>query len=128
MPLSCNCAWDDGPEFWIWQPEDYSEMPQLKRRRRCSSCHTVIEPGAVVAQFKRSRDARSDVELRIYGEGDPQSVWFAPWYLCEECADLYFSLHELGFECVSAGENMRELVREYALINEEERHARANQD
>jgi hypothetical protein len=81
----------------------------------------VIEPGSVVAKFERSRDARSDVEINIYGEGDPYSIWLADWYLCEECADLYFSLQELGYECVSPDESMKELVREYALINEENR-------
>jgi hypothetical protein len=33
---------------------------------------------------------------------------------CEVCADLFFSLRELGFECVAPDENMRELVLEYA--------------
>ena len=121
MPLSCYCEVDDDPEYWIWHPDDYSEMPKLKRRRRCSSCQTVIEPGSVVAKFRRSRDARSDVEISIYGEGDPDSINLADWYLCEECADLYFSLHELGYECVSADENMRELVREYAIEKQEKK-------
>jgi len=52
-----------------------------------------------------------EVEVAIYGEDGlvPRSNKF----LCEECADLYFSLSELGF-CVMPYENQKELVKEYA--------------
>ena len=112
MPLTCSCDYDDDPAWYVWNPNDYSEMPAFKRRRRCASCGELIDAGAVVAEFTRSRYARTYVEEEIYGDGP--TVPMATQYLCEECADLYFSLVELGFTCVMPDENMRELVREYA--------------
>lgn len=121
MPLSCSCYSDD-PDYWIWPPDDYSVMPARKYRRRCS-CGAVLNAGDVVARFERSRYPRNAIEARIFGEDNEHAVYLATRFLCEECADLYFSLRELGFECVSPEENMRELVREYAALAEERRHA-----
>ena len=115
MPLSCSCFDDEDAPFWIWPCDDYSEMPARKRRTRCQSCKAVLNESDCVAKFTRSREARSDVEINIYGECNPESIWYADWYLCETCADLYFSLAELGFKCISPDENMRQLVKEYAL-------------
>jgi hypothetical protein len=111
MPLSCSCNYDD-PEYWIWPPDDYSDMPARKRRTRCS-CGAILNEGDLVAAFRRTRGPWSDVEWDIYGD-DPEAIKLAPRYLCERCADLYFSLFELGFECIDPEENMRELVRDYA--------------
>jgi len=52
------------------------------------------------------------VEERIVGEGN--EIYLADVYLCETCADLFFSLQDLGFSCVLPDEDMRELVKEYA--------------
>jgi predicted RNA-binding Zn-ribbon protein involved in translation (DUF1610 family) len=112
MPLTCSCDYGDEPDFYVYHPSDYSEMPVLKRRRRCASCGTLIDAGAIVAKFERARCPQTDLEEKIYGDG--ASIPLANQYLCETCADLYFSLFELGFECVMPDENMRELVREYA--------------
>lgn len=113
MPLTCSCDYDgDEPAWYVYSPSDYSEMPIFKRRRRCSSCDELIDGGAIVAKFNRSRCPRSDIEEAIYGDGP--TIPLATQYICETCADLYFSLYELGFECVTPDENMRELVREYA--------------
>ena len=120
MPLSCSCDWDGDFAYWIAHPDDYSIMPARKRRARCS-CGAVLNEGDTVARFARSRDARSDIEIRIYGEGDCDSIALAPKYLCERCADLYFSLAELGYECIDPSENMLELVKEYALMQQERR-------
>ena len=56
-------------------------------------------------------------EEKIYGEfqGD-NGVPLAPKYLCERCADLLFSLTELGY-CERPWEDQRELVREYAEMH-----------
>jgi hypothetical protein len=72
----------------------------------------LLNAGETVTRFKRTRNARSDVEIAIYGEGD--TITLAPKYLCERCSDLYFSLHELGFKCVDPNENMLDLVKQYA--------------
>ena len=116
MPLSCSCDFPDYPSWYVWAPHDYSEMPKFKRRKRCSSCGELIDAGSVVAKFKRTREPRSDIEESIYGEGD--TIYLADQYLCETCADLFFSLQELGFECVMPTDNMRSLVREYAEMRE----------
>jgi len=111
MPLSCSCNFDE-PEYWIWSPDDYSTMPARKRRYRCS-CGKLLNAGETVTRFERTRDSRTDIEIAIYGEGET-AITLAPKYLCERCSDLYFSLDELGFECVDPNENMLELVKQYA--------------
>jgi hypothetical protein len=107
MPLFCGC--DDTPDEWYLPPGDYSSMPPRKRRTRCRSCRRLISSGDLVAKFECFRWATSEVEERIHGD----IVALAPEFMCEECADLFFSLHELGF-CIALGEDMRELVKEYA--------------
>lgn len=45
----------------------------------------------------------------------------APFYHCEECADIYFSIHELGY-CISMdGTPMRE---EASMVAEIEQYKR----
>jgi hypothetical protein len=110
MGLSCYCADPDDAEWWWYAPSDYSTL-STKRGRRCRSCGKLIKVGELVIEFERFRPASSDVECAIYGEGEDLPM--ASWYHCEECADQYFNLHELGF-CFQIDENMRELVREYA--------------
>ena len=107
MPLSCEC--DYGDCDWYYEiPDDYSTFDKL-RRKRCS-CGSLIERGALCLKFRSWRSPGSDIEERIHGDEVPM----ASKYLCERCADLYFSLSELGFDCVSPNESMMELVREYA--------------
>lgn len=115
MGLSCDCGDYDGDEWW-WCPNAYSTL-DTKRRRRCVSCDDLIAVGAIVAKFTRGRVPNSLIEERIHGE---EEVPLAPWFMCERCADLYFSLSDLGY-CVSPMDDMRDLVKEYAAIKEEER-------
>jgi predicted RNA-binding Zn-ribbon protein involved in translation (DUF1610 family) len=116
MSLSCSCDYDGyGPYYY--PPDDYSVMPDNKRRKRCSSCGTLIEHGSTVAEFTRDRCPQSDIEESIYGDGP--SVPLASVFLCETCADLYFSFYELGFECVSPYDNMRDLLKDYAALRGE---------
>ena len=118
MPLTCSCDLDDDCSWYFNHPNDYILMPPRLRRARCRSCHTLINYGETVAEFTRSRVPRSDYEAYRFGEG-PEAIPLATWYLCEGCADLYFSLYELGYECIAPNENMRELVREYAELRGE---------
>lgn len=113
MTLSCSCDSDDDCDWYCTYPCDYSTL-DTKRGRRCSSCKTIIKTGLITAKFERERRAKTDIEERIYGDGC--DVPMPSLFLCEQCADLYFSLMELGFECVSPEENMRDLVKEYAEI------------
>ena len=115
MSLSCECGDWDGDEWW-WHADDYSTL-DTKRRRRCISCKDMIAVGSIVAKFLRGRIPRNDIEERIHGE---EEVPIAPWFMCERCADIYFSLAELGY-CVSLHDDMRDLVKEYAETKQEER-------
>lgn len=124
MPLTCYCSDDLGSEPVYWTPAGYSIMPWKPRRRRCS-CGAQIQPGAMVAKFDRSRAARTDIEERICGDGY-DAIPLAAKYLCERCADLYFSLTELGFECVGPDESMLDLVKEYSAIARENAEHRAS--
>lgn len=109
MSLSCSCPSADDLEQWWFCPGDYSVLT-ARRSRRCQSCGELIRPGDLVAKFERERIAQWGVEERIWGDA---AIPMAPWYHCERCADLYFSLEELGF-CVDPNDDMRELVKEYA--------------
>ena len=113
MPLSCECETEleDGYTYYD-PPSDYSVLGTSKRQR-CWSCRKLIDLNTVVLKFERFKIAEYDVELSIYGEGG--EVPRASKYLCEECADIYFSLEELKF-CVYAGENQKHLLKEYVEI------------
>jgi len=119
MPLTCHCG-EDEDAAWYWrEPNDYSVLEKpvgRSRRPRCQSCFTLVDFGSTVIKFERFRFANTDIEERIYGEGE--EIYLAPHYHCERCADLFFSLSELGF-CVSPEECMLELVKEYAELREE---------
>lgn len=112
MSLSCDCSdWCPEPGDWFfWPPNDYKEAP-AGRRKRCRSCGVQIEPGSLCLEFKRRRVPEHDVETRIYGEDG--EIPIASWWHCEECADLYFSLTELGF-CFPIDDDMHDLAAEYA--------------
>lgn len=111
MPLTCAC--DSGDDCrWYYDPPDDYWVFKGPRRKRCSSCQELIAVGTTVAVFGRWRPPADDVECRIYGEDG--EIKLAPMYLCERCADLYFSFCDLGYGCVSPDENMLELAKEYA--------------
>lgn len=113
MGLSCDCGFDVCLDdyAWIWYgPDGYTEL-STKRSRKCCSCGTKISVGETCAAFPRERATNSEIEERIYGEGEPVPI--ATWWHCETCADLYFSITELGY-CISLEDNMHDLVKEYA--------------
>lgn len=94
-----------------YPPDGYSVL-ETSKRKRCCSCKDLIDIGSTVAKFPRMRYPQNEVELNIYGEDG--EIFLANHYMCEECADLFFSLDELGF-CVRIGdESMRELTKQYA--------------
>ena len=106
MSLSCECG--DAEERWYYGPSDYSKLA-TKYSRKCCSCKEKISVGDICVEFLRARRTNSDVEERIYGD----EIRTAPWYMCERCGDLYFSLEELGF-CIDISDSMLDLVKEYA--------------
>ena len=114
MTLTCICDETSDPEWFYDPPCDYTVAPaRPNRRRRCRSCRTPIEHGAICASFRRWRGPLGKVEATIRGE--EAEITLAPWWMCETCADLYFSLSELGF-CIDIAQSMQTLVREYADI------------
>lgn len=112
MPLTCSCEFFGEYAWYFDAPSDYSTL-DTPRRKRCRSCKTLIDLGATVTKFPRARYPLTEVEERIYGD-DWWAVTLAPYYLCEECSDIYWSLIELGFTCVSPEDNMRSLAADYA--------------
>ncbi len=109
MSLSCSCDDYDIGDWWHYPPNDFTHF-ERKRATRCCSCKGKIKPQDIVAIFSRFRLPNSYIEERIYGEDE---VEIAPWFMCERCAGLYFSLVDLGY-CVYLVDDMRELVKEYA--------------
>lgn len=95
MGLTCNCDYDPDPgDKLYYGPEDYTTLA-TKRSRKCISCGEKIPVGAVCAEVPRVRIPESKVEVRIYGEDG--EIPLPPVFLCERCADLCFSLEELGY-------------------------------
>lgn len=114
MSLSCECYFTD-PSWFFESPHDeakaYTTL-QTTKRKRCCSCGELIDIGETVVKLDRWRYPVTDQEASRAG-GDDAEVVLAPWYLCERCGDIFWSLDELGF-CLSIQDDMRELVREYA--------------
>jgi hypothetical protein len=97
--------------WFYYPPGDYSTL-STKRARKCSSCGERIAVGDLCCKFDRRKVPEHDIEVRIWGEDG--EIPLAPCFICERCGDLYWSMSDLGFECVGPHENMLELVREYA--------------
>jgi len=116
MGLTCECDndWWPDPGDWMWseRPDGYKKFP-FKVRRKCSSCHELINIGALAVEHYRVRIPDTDIEVRIYG--DDGEIPIASDWMCERCGDLYFSLTELGY-CVNPRDDMRGLIEEY--VNE----------
>lgn len=114
MSLSCYCEYDPEPGDVVWwKPQDYTVYAR-NRRTKCCSCGNTISHGDTCLEFDRSKIPDSEIECRIYGEDG--EIPRASWWMCETCGDLFWSLDELGFDCISLSDNMRELVKEYAAI------------
>lgn len=114
MSLSCSCdgEFDHDGYFYLDVPSDYSILENRKRRPRCQSCKELINIGDLCTEFSRARFPKNVIEEIIHDE----FVYLSSKYLCECCSDIYFSLYELGFTCISPDENMRHLAWEYNEI------------
>lgn len=121
MSLTCECGeWDMGPgSIGYYLPTGYT-VHKGKRRIKCDSCGAAVAPGDTCTKWPRYKIPESEVEIRIYGEDG--EIERSPLCHCERCADLYFSLAELGY-CVDPQESMPDLVKEYAAMEKEEREA-----
>ena len=112
MALTCECDSNDELDWTFYQPKGYTPFPTLGRRKRCCSCKELINHGELCAKFPRNRRPKDDIEDKIYGVGE--DIGIAALWQCERCSDLYFSLVELGYECINPDDNMLNLCKEYA--------------
>ena len=111
MSLSCSCDFDPDGYQWFWMDHGDFKAFTGNRRKRCCSCQSLIEIGEDSIEFFRYRNPRTDIEERIYGEGD--FVPLASHFMCEECSGLYLALDELGYGCLDIGTPMKEYIAEY---------------
>ena len=112
MNLSCWYEYDAEPgDVCWWTPQDFSTY-EGKRPKKCRSCGEKVETGDTIAAFDRYKIPEHEVEIAIYGEDG--EIPRATWFMCERCAGLYFSLYELGFNCIDIRDDMRDLVKDYA--------------
>lgn len=118
MSLTCDHDADYGDYSWFYfTPDDFTQLA-TKRGRRCSSCGSLIKVGETVLSHQCFRHPQSDIEERIHGDEVPM----ATKHLCESCGDLAMNLRDLGY-CVSPDDDVRELVKEYAEMTQQERKA-----
>lgn len=112
MGLTCSCDndyWEPGAKLWFG-PKEYKPLA-TKRSRKCCSCGDRISIGDTCCEVPRVKVPDTEIECRIYGEDG--EIPLAPAHMCERCADLSFSLEELGY-CAQPWEDQRDLVRDYA--------------
>jgi|SRR6056297_598791 len=125
MSLSCSCEFDDwegDPGQWLYWPilvidfESFSEF----RRKRCCSCHELIEFGAPCLKHPRSRYPYNDIESKIkVGVQLEDALADEPWirigshFQCERCGEIWLNLRAIGYECLSPGENMQDALQKY---------------
>ena len=108
MSLTCHCS--NEYDFYYMRPKNFTTL-RTRKRKRCSSCKTLICRGTTVLIFNTWREPKTDIEERIYrGE-----VPMARKYMCEKCGDQFMNLSELGF-CIDPTENMFELLQDYQEI------------
>ena len=111
MSLSCTCYEYDGePGSWAFYPPDDFTPLQTKRRKRCSSCGSLIDIGAECLLFLRTRCPNSEIEEKIYGAG--VEIPMSNLYMCAECGEIYLNLEAAGY-CLSPEDDMFENLHEY---------------
>ena len=111
--LSCSCPdweFDDEWEGWLYYgPSDFSVFDK-KRRKRCCSCKELIDIDSLCLEFGRTRYPRTEIEDRIYGEGN--EIEIASYFMCDKCGEQYLNLEALGY-CIDITDNMFDLLEEY---------------
>lgn len=109
--LSCDLNGYDFA-FFYESPNDFS-VYESKRGKRCCSCHEhMVRKGDECLRFERYRDPVTDIEERISGSEVP----LAPYFMCEECGELFFTFKELGYCVVLDGSSMQENLKEYQYM------------
>jgi len=123
MSLSCSCDYDYEYDAGEWYYAEYTAdftLLDTHRRKRCCSCGELIDIGSLCIKFPRSRYPHNDVESRIMTGRcledslcDEAPINIAAHYQCERCAEIFLNLTDIGYECLSPSEDMRESLKEY---------------
>lgn len=109
MSLSCSCYDGDDYKWFFTYCPDFTNF-KGKRRKRCCSCKALINIGDEVVGFERFRYPASEVEQKIFGDGN--KIKIADWWMCEKCGEIFLNLDALGY-CIDLSEPMTELLKEY---------------
>ncbi len=111
--LSCECDYDDydNDAVWYYNVPEWFQVHLPTRRKRCKSCGKFIAIGDECLEFERSRDARSEIEERIYGSGW-DAVPLASYYHCKDCGEIYLNLSAIGY-CIPPDTDMQKALQEY---------------
>ena len=127
MGLSCSCDFDYEYDAGEWYYTDYGLdfIPlNATRRKRCCSCGELINIGSPCLRYCRSRYPYNDVESRIVtgcclddSFYDEAPIPIADHYHCERCGEIFLNLTDIGYECISPREDMRELLKEYHKLS-----------
>jgi len=124
LSLSCSCEYDHefGPGEWMYWFQDSTDFIPLgtSKRKRCCSCGKLIDIDGICIKYPRYRYPYSDVESRIkHGCDldnslcDEPNIRIADHYHCEQCAEIFLNLTDVGFYCLSPEENMESSLKEY---------------
>ncbi len=121
MPLSCDCDFNFDYDYgdWAYWYKDTPDFEPLKtsRRKRCCSCKELIGIGDLCTRYPRYRYPYSETEARIIN-ADPDldeepPIKIADHYHCEECGEIWLNLTDIGYDCLSPSENMKDSLKEY---------------
>jgi len=114
MSLSCSCDYEPEAGATCYRVPDDFERLYTTRRKRCNSCDELINIGSFILRFERYKIPEYEIEISMYG--DDGEIPRAPAYLCERCGEIYLNLRELGFKCVHVDDDMRELLKQYQIL------------
>lgn len=108
---SCDCSLSDGcyMHYGPSGPYPFNAGGHYRRRRRCASCGKLIDFGDECYEYEIIRGPRSEYEERRFGD----EIHLAPRFHCEECGDIFATLWELAFRCMSPEVPVREYLQEY---------------
>jgi hypothetical protein len=109
MELSCSCGADDCDRWYTVEGWTTLKAQGAKRRRRCSSCKTLIDIGAECLMF--SNEKRDGEKEDIFGEY--ASISMAPSWYCAKCGEIFENLEDIGY-CFDIGnDNMPDAMEAY---------------
>lgn len=123
MGLSCSCDYEAEFGDWGYSFEFTTDFIPLTtpKRKRCCSCNKLISLGDLCVKYLRHRYPYSEIEARIVG-ADPDCneeppIRIADHYHCEQCAEIWLNLTDIGYECLSPNEDMAQSLKEYHEIS-----------